>query len=150
MKWLILIFLVSLGGCGVATYEEVVGDENYSTPTPDLSGSTVQELADWVGEHTIYETNQQQFGTDTYWETPAETLASGHGDCKAMAILLLYLAHKFCAVDGTLVKESDGGSEDHVFPKVDGVDYWALPGYSPVREWTYAEAMWIAEKHLDE
>jgi len=137
---------ITLFGCNMIYIGQ--SDEDYSTTTPDLSGLRVDQLAAWCQRNITYELNQDQYGVAEYWATPAETLRSRKGDCKGIALLFLYLVHRYYHEDGYLLGESQiaDPSEAHMIAVVNGVEYFQYPPTSQWQEyktWTYAQGMWI-------
>jgi hypothetical protein len=148
MKRMFLALTVLLASCTMVYLGQ--SDDDYSCPTPDLSGLSVDRLAAWCqpGDGNItYETDKQQFGVDDYWQTPEQLLANRKGDCEDVCILFLYLVHKYHSVNGYLLGQISG-TDAHMTVVVANLQYFRLLFYwspKPYRTWSYGQAMWIAE-----
>ena len=57
------------------------------------------KIRGWVYSHIEYVPDDKSHGVEDYWQTPAETIALGTGDCEDFAILLVSLLRAYGAPD---------------------------------------------------
>jgi hypothetical protein len=79
------------------TLQGILGDPPYE---PSQVG--FDDIRDWVATSIDYVSDEEQWDTDEYWQTPEETLNLGTGDCEDFAILLCSLLRAY-GIDGELV-----------------------------------------------
>jgi uncharacterized protein YkwD len=65
------------------------------TYVPYQDYSDFELLKAWTGKHCIYTPDKVSHGTSDYWQTPAETIELGSGDCEDHAILLCSLLRAY-------------------------------------------------------
>lgn len=128
-------------------------------PEAIKTDSTPEAIAHYFWKHYSYETDQQQFGKEEYWQSPEEFLQNKKGDCEDFALMqqaLLKLngyasflvnvyslktAHTVCVfkdqgtygvIDGTDVKRFDAANIQDLFTAIH--PFWrqgTLVTYSP-------------------
>jgi len=70
--------------------QDILGD-----PPHELSQAGFDDIRDWVAINIDYESDEQRWGIDDYWQTTEETLSYGTGDCEDFAILLCSLLRAY-------------------------------------------------------
>lgn len=71
----------SLAQTRLNTWQQLIS----TTSTLDIAGK-LQATNQWVNHSIRYVSDQQTWGQNEYWATPAETLKRGQGDCEDLAI----------------------------------------------------------------
>ncbi len=71
----------SLAQTRLNTWQQLIS----TTSTLDIAGK-LQATNQWVNQSIRYVSDQQTWGQNEYWATPAETLKRGQGDCEDLAI----------------------------------------------------------------
>jgi hypothetical protein len=87
-------------------------------------------IRDWVAANIEYETDEDQWGVDEYWQTPEETLSLRTGDCEDFAILLCALLRTY------------GIGAEHIYVAI-GVDNKGY-GHAFLTEDWYLDEEWQA------
>ena len=105
MKYLILIFPLILIACSLSGVMW-----NYDCDDNLIINDEIDIMN--VCKGIEYRTDFAVWGVGEYWQTPGETLELMTGDCEDVAILYMYLAHKYLKVDYYFMGiRSEGG--DH-------------------------------------
>jgi predicted transglutaminase-like cysteine proteinase len=100
---------------------DVLGDTPYQPSTDGFDA-----VRDWVAASIEYETDEEQWGVEDYWQTPEETLSLRTGDCEDFAILLCTLLRAY-GIDGQHIYVAVGVDDDgngHAFL----IEDWCLDG----------------------
>jgi hypothetical protein len=102
----------------------------------------VEEAQYWIVKNIEYAYDEDIYNRDE-WQTPAETVKYGRGDCEDMAILLMYIINtQWEGKPNLVVTEYRGGY--HAIVEWKGVYYDSVTSHkieSPIIIWTWSFEM---------
>jgi len=93
---------------------------------------TPEEIAHYMWRHFSFETDHSIFGRNEYWQSPAELLSQGKGDCEDFAIFAREML-KRNGVNAFLVNIYGDRSAHTVVVFKEGGRYNAIDGTSVIR-----------------